>query len=42
MSEQYQTRLLKGIDDAIIAKFVNNSGITIPYSAGTNTLNELR
>ena len=42
MSEQYQARLLKGIDDAIIAKFVNNSGITIPYSAGTNTMNELR
>lgn len=42
MSEQYQTRLLKGIDDAIIAKFVNNSGISIPYSKGTNMLNELR
>lgn len=42
MSEQYQTRLLKGIDDAIIAKFVNNSGISIPYSGGTNMLNELR
>lgn len=42
MSEQYQTRLLKGIDDAIIAKFVNNSGISIPYSRGTNMLNELR
>ena len=42
MSEQYQTRLLKGIDDAIIAKFVNNSGISIPYSSGTNMLNELR
>lgn len=42
MSEQYQTRLLKGIDDAIIAKFVNNSGIAIPYSSGTNMLNELR
>lgn len=42
MSDQYQTRLLKGIDDAIIAKFVNNSGIFIPYSGGTSMLNELR
>ena len=42
MSEEYQSRLLKGIDDAIIAKFVNNSGISIPYSGGTSMLNELR
>ncbi len=42
MSEEYQTRLLKGIDDAIIAKFINNSGIKIPYKAGVNILNDLR
>ena len=42
MSEEYQTRLLKGIDDAIITKFINNSGIRIPYKAGVNILNDLR
>lgn len=42
MSEKYQTRLLKGIDDAIITKFINNSGIRIPYKAGVNILNDLR
>ena len=42
MSERYQKLLLEGIDDAIIAKFVNNSNISIPYARGTNMLNELR
>lgn len=42
MSEQYQKRLLKGIDDAIIAKFINNSGIAIPYTKGINMLNDIR
>lgn len=42
MSEEYQKRLLKGIDDAIIAKFINNSRIEIPYAKGSKLLNELR
>lgn len=42
MSEDYQKHLLKGIDDAIIAKFINNSRIEIPYAKGSKLLNELR
>lgn len=43
MDEQYQTRLLKGIDIAIISKFVREElGIRIPYKAGTKILNGLR
>lgn len=41
ISEEYQTRLLKGIDDAMIIKFVNESNIAIPYQAGTTLLTEL-
>ena len=42
MSEQWQKRLLKGIDDFIIARFVNKSQIQIPYKAGSIILNDLR
>lgn len=42
MTEEYQARLLKGIDEFIIARFINQSGIQIPYKSGTTILNNLR
>jgi hypothetical protein len=42
MSKEWQTRLLKAIDNAIIAKFVNQLDIKIPYKKGSSLLNELR
>ena len=42
MTEEYQARLLKGIDEFIIARFINQSGIQIPYKFGTTILNNLR
>ena len=42
MTEEYQARLLKGIDEFIITRFINQSGIQIPYKSGTTILNNLR
>lgn len=42
MQEQYQKRLLKGIDNFLITCFINQSKIQIPYKAGATILNNLR
>lgn len=42
MTEEYQARLLKGIDEFIITRFINQSRIQIPYKSGTTILNNLR